>query len=69
MANCNHNIVSMPFTICCCFLILFTFFIFIAPNKVKEDSILSEHFSSVSNVVVVFLHCAVSYIGSVLQPK
>ena len=35
-----------------------------APNKVKEDSILSEHFS-ISIVVAVFLHCAVSYFGSV----
>ena len=48
MANCNHSLVSMPFSICFFFLFfvpLFMFFILNAPNKAKEDSILSEHFS------------------------
>ena len=33
MADCSHKLVRMPFM----------FFIFNAPNKEKEDSILSEH--------------------------
>ena len=36
MANCSYKLVRMPF-------IFLFMFIFNAPNKVKEDSILSEH--------------------------
>ena len=53
MAKCNHNLVSMPFMIFSPLLIISSF---ITPNKVKEDSVLSEHFS-VSNVVVSSLCC------------
>ena len=44
MANYNHKLVSMPFTICCCCFVfsflfsLFMFFTFNVPNKVNENS-------------------------------
>ena len=61
MVNYNYNLVSMPFTIsCCCSFFPFMFFIFYAPNKVKR----TPFYQNIT--FVVFLHCAVSYFGSVL---
>ena len=70
MADCNHKLVSIPFTICLfvclfvCLLLLFFPFIYVhAPNKVKENSNIFL-FQALFNI-----HCAVSYFGSVLWLK
>ena len=64
MANCNHNLVGMPFTLC--FLLFFLIYVlhFLCTKQDKRGLKLSEHYSISS--VVVFLHCAVSYFVIVL---
>ena len=56
MANCSYKLVRMPF------IFLFMFFIFNAPNKVKEDSILSEHLASLFIVLSAIWECIVAEI-------
>ena len=58
----------MPFTICFLFSFLFSlfmFFIFNAPNKVKENS----NIFLFQAVFFIFINCAVSYFRSVLWLK
>ena len=63
MANCNHKLVSLPFTTPFIYALHFS-----APNKEKETSNIFL-FQGLFFLLLFYSHCAVSYFGSVLWLK